>query len=117
MKTKSQAEYGSQETVDARDAAVGPTESLGAIKTTIPIYPPISTPNAGTTQRPGKERTQLEIGRSYKAEPVRDAQEVKGAALKATSIQVQGDGGSNSPNGDHHKRGRNYWGVDEPRNE
>jgi hypothetical protein len=118
--TKSASEYGSQSTVDLRNAEVGSTVTLGKIKTTIPSYPPDGTPQAGTRQPAGKSSAcdAVLLGHDPGTRPsssVKDAQEVKGAAKKAIWIQVQGDGGSNSPNGDGKLRNKNAWGVEEPR--
>lgn len=114
--TKSQSEQGSKETIAARDKAVGPVQR----RTSIPVAPPDGTPNAGTRQPAGKSSQcdAVLYGNDPGTRPVsavRDAQEDVGAAKRAISVQVQGDGGSNSPNGDHHRRNKGTWGVDEPR--
>jgi hypothetical protein len=88
------------------------------MKTTIPTEPGKSTPNSGARRVTGKSIAPdavLRKGLQPKGEATKNAEEVSGAARKAIKIQVQGDGGSNSPNGDPKRRGRNFWGVDEPK--
>jgi hypothetical protein len=113
--TKSVSEYGSQETIDARDAAVGPTFNLGKIKTSIPPLPMDGTPQAGARQPAGKssECDAVLLGHDPGTRPVsavRQAEEAKGAARKAIDIQVAGDD-TNSPNGNPKRRTRNRWGT------
>lgn len=86
-------------------------------KTSIPAGPGESTPDAGTKQPAGKSSEPgavLRKGLLPKSESVREAVEVTGAARRAIDTQVRGDGGSNSPNGDPHRRNKATWGVTEP---
>jgi len=88
------------------------------MKTTIPEGPGKGTPNAGARRVTGKSiapEATLRTGLQPKSQAVKQAEEVKGAARKAIDIQVQGDGGSNSPNGNPKKRGKAFWGVEEPK--
>ena len=68
------------------------------IKTTIPADPGISTPNAGTTQRPGKDVAQLDLASHHEVQTTFDAPEDKGAAKRALETQIfsEGDGNYNS---------------------
>ena len=88
-------------------------------KTTIPDGPGDGTPQAGSSQPAGKssECDAVLLGHDpgiRPSEAVKEATEVKGAARKCIDIQVQGDGGSNSPNGNPKRRSRSSWGVSEP---
>lgn len=109
--TKSKAEYGSQDTIDARDKAVGPVQP----GTTIPPLPMDGTPNAGARQPAGKssECDAVLLGHDPGTRPVsavKQAKEDKGAAREAIDIQVAGDD-TNSPNGNPKRRTRNRWGT------
>jgi len=115
--TKSQSEIGSQKTIDARDAVIGATQTVGKIKTTIPVYPPAATPNAGARTLPGKSNLPDAnlLGHSAGTRPssaVTTAVCVEGAARKAIDIQVSGDD-TNSPNGNPKRRTRNRWGTED----
>jgi hypothetical protein len=86
--------------------------------TSIPASPGKSTPQAGATTVAGKSNAPdatLRTGMQPKPEAIREAQEVKGVARKCIDVQVQGDGGSLSPNGNPKLRGRAGWGVEEPK--
>jgi hypothetical protein len=87
-------------------------------KTTIPAAPPEANPRAGARKVAGKTNGPEAVmtdAPSCKAAPVKEAKYVDGAAKKAIWSQVTGDGGSNSPNGDPKRRGRSFWGVEEPK--
>jgi hypothetical protein len=102
---------GSKETIAARDAAVGPTHQLGAVKTSIPVYPEDGTPQAGTNQPAGKSSQPdavLRTGLQPKSEAVQDCKCVDGAARKAIDTQVNGSDGN--ANGNPKKRNASSWG-------
>lgn len=87
------------------------------MKTTIPEGPGKSTPEEGARTVAGKSNEPdavLRKGKLPKAEKITEAQEVKGAARKSIDIQVNGDGGTLSPNANGKRRGRAVWGVKEP---
>jgi hypothetical protein len=113
--TKSISEFGSQATVDAEVAAAGTSQQVGKIKTSIPVYPPDGTPQAGARTMPGKSNAcdAVLLGHDPGTRPssaVRDAVCVDGAARSAIDIQVAGDD-VNSPNGSPKRRTRNRWGT------
>ena len=86
--------------------------------TTIPDGPGKSTPAAGARRVTGKSiapEATLRTGLQPKPQPVKQAEEVKDCARKCIDIQVQGDGGSNSPNGNPKKRAKGWHGVEEPK--
>jgi hypothetical protein len=88
------------------------------MKTTIPAEPGKSTPSAGACRVTGKSiapEATLRTGLQPKGEATKQAEEVKGVARKCIDIQVQGDGGANSPNGNPKKRARSWHGVEEPK--
>ena len=88
------------------------------MKTSIPPEPLLGiTAVSGATTTPGKTSMPESVmtdAPKPKAAAVKDAEEVKGCARKCIDVQVQGDGGSNSPNANGKKRGRAWWGVNEP---
>jgi hypothetical protein len=115
--TKSKAEFGSRDTIDAEIAAVGPSQTVGKIKTSIPPYPPDGTPNAGARKMDGKSNDcdAVLLGHDPGSRPssaVTDAKCAEGAARKAIDIQVEGDD-VNSPNGNPKRRTRNRWGTED----
>lgn len=86
--------------------------------TSIPAAPPDANPNAGARTLPGKTNNPESVmtdAPDCKAEKVKAAPEDKGVARKCIDIQVQGDGGSNSPNGNPKKRAKSWHGVEEPK--
>ena len=88
------------------------------MKTTIPQAPPDGTPNAGARKMAGKSSMpDANVSESLHptVESVTEAKEEKGIARKCIDIQVQGDGGSNSPNGNPKKRAKSWHGVEEPK--
>src|SRR6202521_5928863 len=92
---KMSSETGSKDTIALRDAAVvGPMHKLGKIDTTIPVYPPDGTPQAGARRMEGKfnmPTATLRTGLQPSAVAVRLAAEVAGAARKQINSQVAGD--------------------------
>jgi hypothetical protein len=87
-------------------------------KTTIPDAPPSASPEAGARKMAGKSNApDANLSEAFhpSVETVKQAEEVKGCARKAIDIQVQGDGGSNSPNGNPKKRAKAWHGVEEPK--
>jgi hypothetical protein len=87
------------------------------MKTSIPTAPPSANPEAGTRSigKSNDVEATLRKGSLPKSQSVTDAKCEDGVARKCIDIQVQGDGGANSPNGDPKRRSRSSWGVDEPR--
>ena len=90
-------------------------------KTSIPDEPMLGvTAVSGATKAPGKtndaEANLLGLDPGTRpSTAVTDAKCEEGVARKCIDIQVQGDGGSLSPNGNPKKRSRNFSGVEEPR--
>lgn len=71
-----------------------------------------STPNAGTTGEHASPDETLQKGHAHKKQTEFHAQEVKGAAAKATRQQVYGDGdGKFTDNSNPKAREGNTWGV------
>ena len=87
-------------------------------KTTIPTAPPEANPNAGARKVAGKTNMPESVmtdAPNPKSAATKDAKCEEGLVRKCIDIQVQGDGGSNSPNGNPKKRAKSWHGVEEPK--